>query len=527
MKIKYLEIKNYKQFKDLTLDLTYPQGHPKAGEPLDKICIIGQSGTGKTNLLEIITKSTIDFSQQSKNDYLPFSAFTGEETDDRYITTKFITQNKINIETFFTTKMSKITVDSKSNQMKEDHLSDDEKSFFVSTIRQNNLDEEQNGGEIDTTKMSSSDVVLLNKLTNAKAELVLESINEDKKSPLDIAKEMSLSVGNIYGAFSQPRKKSVREKKQEINQAIREIEEKYTSVSKSIKQLERNNFFDRHIVNINDQTDHLWRTMKRKIDNYQTTKTQFISELSNRLLADANYDKAHFVNDIEEWEYENENLLEKIAEDINSILKKFNLELTKIDENQKSYNGLTIRDLSSDTILKYDDLSTGTKNLLSTFIPLKTYTPKSSIILIDEPEMSFYPDIQRQLTDLYMTVGTNNQLIMATHSPLIASSFEPWEVVELKFDQNNQVYREKYYKGENHVDNYFVDPRLLTWTGILTNVFDLKEDSNFTFREEALMKYIRLERELKSIEDKKLKKEKFEALMKLSDLLGLSGNEKD
>lgn len=214
---------------------------------------------------------------------------------------------------------------------------------------------------------------------------------------------------------------------------------------------------------------------------------------------------------------------------VTSILKNFNLELTKIDENKKSYNGLVVKDLSNDTILEYDNLSTGTKNLLSTFIPLKTYAPKDSIILIDEPENSFYPDIQRQLADLYMSVGDNNQLVFATHSPLVASSFEPWEIVELKFDQNNQIYREKYYydEGENHVDNYLKDPRLLTWTGILTDIFDLKEDSNFTFREEALMKYIRLERELKETQDKNLKKEKFEALMKLSDLLGLSGNEKD
>ncbi len=60
MKIEYLEIKNYKQFTDLTLDLTYPRGHEKEGQPLDKICIIGQSGTGKTNLLKIIRDKKSD-----------------------------------------------------------------------------------------------------------------------------------------------------------------------------------------------------------------------------------------------------------------------------------------------------------------------------------------------------------------------------------------------------------------------------------------------------------------------------------
>jgi len=59
MKISRIEIENFRQFKDLKLNLTYPEGHKKAGQPLDKICIIGQSGTGKTTLLELI--ASIDF----------------------------------------------------------------------------------------------------------------------------------------------------------------------------------------------------------------------------------------------------------------------------------------------------------------------------------------------------------------------------------------------------------------------------------------------------------------------------------
>src|SRR6187402_1563914 len=54
MKITKVVLKDFHQFKDTTIDLTYPKGHPKAGEPLDKVCIIGQSGTGKTTLLKIL-----------------------------------------------------------------------------------------------------------------------------------------------------------------------------------------------------------------------------------------------------------------------------------------------------------------------------------------------------------------------------------------------------------------------------------------------------------------------------------------
>jgi predicted ATP-dependent endonuclease of OLD family len=352
MKIEYLEIKNYKQFSDLTLDLTYPKGHEKEGKPLDKICLIGQSGTGKTNLLNII--------RDNKNS---------------------------NIKRVFT---------------------------------------------------------------------------QEKISTFE----------NIY-------------------------------------------FYD---VQKNYIDDKIWNKLKTKIDNYGKEKLAYTSRLFNKVRKTPSYFEQS-IKDIQQWEEEHENILEKMANDINSIIKKFNLEL-KIDEDTNSYEELIFKDLSNQNIIKYQDVSTGTKNLLQTFIPLKTHNPKDSIILIDEPENSFYPDIQRELTDLYMSVGENNQLIMATHSPLIASSFEPWEVVELKFDKNRQIYREKYYEGENHIDNYTLDPRMLTWTSILVDIFDLKEDS-FSLREKKLMEYGMLKAEIKAMERGAERDEKIKKFKKLSALLGL------
>ena len=54
MKVSRIEIKDFNQFKNIDIDLTYPKGHTKAGQPLDKVCFIGQSGTGKTTLLNLI-----------------------------------------------------------------------------------------------------------------------------------------------------------------------------------------------------------------------------------------------------------------------------------------------------------------------------------------------------------------------------------------------------------------------------------------------------------------------------------------
>ncbi|MFZ2969424.1 MAG: AAA family ATPase [Sulfuricurvum sp.] len=455
MKIKYLEIKNFKQFKDLTLKLTYPQGHPKEGQPLDKICIIGQSGTGKTNLLEVIRDK----------------------------------QNNDEVQTSFF----------------EEENSKTEEIYFVSTNRETIKSNIDNDVTEDThNNMSDLDMNLLRQLENAKNNVVKDSLNESK---------------SILGSAFMIQK-SIVQKSVEIEKNIAEIKGKYTLI--------KNNNLIRLKTSYINIDDSAWFLLEEKIANYAQERLKYMDRLSNKLLNLDDYTKDEFKREIQEWEAQNENIVENIANKLNTILRFFNLELTKIDENQQSYNALTIKDLSNDTIIDYDNLSTGTKNLIATFIPLKIHNPKDSIILIDEPENSFYPDIQRQLTEFYMEVGENNQLIVATHSPLIASSFEPWEVVELKFDKNNQVYREKYFEGDiDHIDNYTLDPRMLTWTGILTDIFDLKEDSNFSFREKKLMEYIRLEKELKSIEDKKLKKEKFEALMKLSNLLGLTGNEKD
>ena len=290
-----------------------------------------------------------------------------------------------------------------------------------------------------------------------------------------------------------------------------------------LQTLTSNNFINRNIIDINGKNSISWDILNTKIDSYEYDILKYKAKLSNKILNDDNYSKKDFQSDMKDWENENENILENISDKLNSILNRFNLELAKIDEVQKGFTDLIFKDLANGNIIKYENLSTGTKNLISTFIPLKIHTPKDSIILIDEPEISFYPDIQRELIDLYTKVGSNNQLIVATHSPLIASSFEPWEIVELKFDDKNQIYRELYYDDslENHIDNYTLDPRMLTWTSILTKVFDLKEDSNFSFREKKLMEYASLKSEIKLLDDEEKKEKKFKELMKLSKLLGL------
>jgi len=363
MKISNLVIKNFKQFKDLSLELTYPNGHEKAGQPLDKICIIGQSGTGKTNLLDIIKKSVIDFSNNQAS-YKPFNEFVGQSTDDKYITNTFVTKLNIEVKTLFTKDKSQIDFEKDKNL---ELFSNSEKNYFVGTKDYSLFNKITENKEIDTQKMTSSDKALLDKLTSAKAELVLNGLTNSRFDYI-------VNFSNV---------KSDDEKLRDINSAINDLELKYQrtiDVGNSLKQLKSKNFIDRYIVNINDGNENIWEIMKSKIEDYQNLRSQYNDLLTSKLLEDDTHSKENYRQDILEWESKHENVLEKISLVLNDILKYFNLELTKIDENQKNYNGLIFKDLSNGNIIDYENLSTGTKNLISTFIPLKAYSPKDSIL---------------------------------------------------------------------------------------------------------------------------------------------------
>ena len=52
MKITKLHIDQFRHLENLDFDFTYQSGERK-GQPLDKICFIGQSASGKTGLLEL------------------------------------------------------------------------------------------------------------------------------------------------------------------------------------------------------------------------------------------------------------------------------------------------------------------------------------------------------------------------------------------------------------------------------------------------------------------------------------------
>lgn len=69
-----------------------------------------------------------------------------------------------------------------------------------------------------------------------------------------------------------------------------------------------------------------------------------------------------------------------------------------------------------------DELSSGEKELIYGYLRLKSYSPKNSIILLDEPELHLNPRLVDGLPDFYQrNIGSalNNQLWLVTHSDTI------------------------------------------------------------------------------------------------------------
>ena len=158
-------------------------------------------------------------------------------------------------------------------------------------------------------------------------------------------------------------------------------------------------------------------------------KYQKLSEL----ITNPDFDK--FTLEYKKWQNDNPNILESFAEMFNPLIEKLNLEVDLINTEYS----IPIKNKKTDEIFPIQNTSTGTKGLLLSFLPLFKLDTKDSIILIDEPERSLYPDIQMDLMEHYQRLAPDAQFIVATHSPFIAASFEPEERFILYFDEEGKV----------------------------------------------------------------------------------------
>ncbi|WP_026714669.1 ATP-binding protein [Flavobacterium daejeonense] len=362
MKISKLHINQFRHLENLDFDFTYQSGERK-GQPLDKICFIGQSATGKTGLLDFIHSCNLNALNALLIGGKLFSRLqnfmlnmNGE--------VEFIVNNET-----FTQKNDSIFY--KGKEYKHDAKISGLTTELITSIDKN-------------------DVLYF------KANLISDkNVDIFTKNPIDLIEKHNSQLSEIEIDFRN--------------------KEKYGIL-----------FDDNADINI-------WLFLLIEILNYRKNFTQKISELIHIKNGSVNLSKLG--SEIQKWQKNNPNVLEKFAKKFNPILEKLNLEVDLVNTEYS----IPIKNKKTNEIIPIQNTSTGTKGLLLSFLPLFKLDTKDSIILIDEPERSLYPDMQMDLMEYYQNLAPEAQFIVATHSPFIAASFEPDERFILYFDKEGKV----------------------------------------------------------------------------------------
>ena len=386
MKITQINIKDYNQFKNLRLDLTYPKGHQKEGQALEKICFLGQSGTGKTSLLNVckaILRATFKPN--------PDGIWEGTIADKKY------QLKNIKMASYFKDIKAVIEVKEKGKLvLKTESLVP---INFIDNFYANK-----------------------NRLIYFPAEIV------DNVNRILIEKNQ---VTHPFDYFTTAA---------EIKQNLSIAQEK-----RKIFDFETENFLE------------IWMDILKNINDYKVEELKYSQQIATAFTISTE-EGEKVLSNFKRWKQKNPNPIEKLAQKLNPILRKFYLTIKTSFDFQSLEDLKFIKIQSMDgTEIPYHGWSTGTKQFILTITPLFQLNTEDTIILVDEPERSLYPDIQTEIIDYYTELAPRAQFFFATHSPIIASTFEPWEIVELKFNEQGIVYQELYYEGERQVDNYFIE----------------------------------------------------------------------
>lgn len=123
---------------------------------------------------------------------------------------------------------------------------------------------------------------------------------------------------------------------------------------------------------------------------------------------------------------EMESLKKKEEEPIDKFISITNLFLKSSKFNKQIYiehNSLKIRNKNED-VMDLKALSSGEKQLLILLMETLLQKQKSTIYIIDEPELSLHVAWQRELVGSILKLNPNIQLIITTHSPEIVANYK-------------------------------------------------------------------------------------------------------
>lgn len=382
MKVKSVHIKSLKQFQDLKLDLTYPKGHEKAGEALEKVCFIGQSGTGKTNLISYILKGAL-LGNPDESDM----ELSGKES--------------ISLEFFANDDEQRIIIAKKCQRLKTQY------DYLPSVnLRSSKLTrKEADSLLINAAKFGSRYVSELRErfhlyYFSAQADLPIskefyKSIS-DKASHIPLSEQLASPEININDLF--------------LNQVIYSHQESLGLVSNAIGN---------------------------EIAAYKSAENLARIDATYQAEADPDFNvRLH----MEKWRKHNPSPIERLFRaKLFDLLRELNVQSELAGTDGENIFNSAFRVGKAKQNITFSELSSGIRHLINLMLPLIVRNPNNAIVFVDEPETSLFPDVQKKFISMFTSIGENNQYFFATHSPIIAAAFEPEERFFLYFDDEGSV----------------------------------------------------------------------------------------
>ena len=136
---------------------------------------------------------------------------------------------------------------------------------------------------------------------------------------------------------------------------------------------------------------------------------------------------------------------EREIEDINETFSKMSLNVRFTGLSDEDNPVPVFRNSKGDEF-EIANLSSGEKQLFFRMLNLKRLNINNAIIVIDEPETSLHPEWQRKIIEVYKNIGENNQIILATHSPLIIGSIPNEGIRVMRRDDDGKIQVEYGYQ---------------------------------------------------------------------------------
>ncbi len=393
MKICKIYLRDFEQFQNVDLDFT----HPETGEPLDKICFIGSNGTGKSKILKLVNW----FFLKALPNLLSHETGTASLIEGAKVIFKVLHENTYYLIFHF--------------------------NRYTFLLRVNNIDSEE---EIEISKnlfslknpsdFNKSDLFKKYTESTSYKEFLNQFLFNDNSNDLLIYSPSEIDQSYIMGKDGVP--------ETDVNEAMSLIDNFSFYHNVSPKTLR--NFWTILIYYLRKRQEE-----QDKYENLQENLTKTKSTL------------------IGEFNAFNPRVLENLAKIWNKVLNKAGLEFDydgannpfQLKDNLIAYTRL----INSKKIIHYNNLSLGIKNFIFRLGHIYSlYFNRDihrSIMLIDEPENGLFPDFLFDLMDTYKNVvvdkrGQNNtQVFFATHNPIVAAQFQPYERVILEWKEDGSV----------------------------------------------------------------------------------------